>query len=70
MIVTIMLNYIANFLLLFLLTTPAFQRKGSTNPISPFLDPAACSRHCWAPVPAARRIPRWPSWQRPSSGGC
>lgn len=37
-IVTIMLNYIASFLLLFLLTTPAFQRKGSTNPISPFLD--------------------------------
>ena len=40
-IVTIMLNYIANFLLLFLLTTPAFQRKGSTNPISPFLDSTA-----------------------------
>ncbi|BAS13513.1 uncharacterized ABC transporter permease protein YufP [Arthrobacter sp. Hiyo8] len=38
---TIMLNYIANFLLLFLLTTPAFQRKGSTNPISPFLDQSA-----------------------------
>lgn len=37
-IVTIMLNYIANFLLLYLLTTPAFQRPGSTNPISPFLD--------------------------------
>ena len=40
-IVTIMLNYIASFLLLFLLTTPAFQRKGSTNPISPFLDSTA-----------------------------
>ncbi|MDQ6753790.1 MAG: ABC transporter permease [Actinomycetota bacterium] len=40
-IVTIMLNYIASFLLLFLLTTPAFQRKGSTNPISPFLDQSA-----------------------------
>jgi simple sugar transport system permease protein len=40
-IVTIMFNYIASFLLLFLLTTPAFQRKGSTNPISPFLDPSA-----------------------------
>ncbi|MET3810754.1 ABC transporter permease [Arthrobacter sp. UYEF3] len=40
-IVTIMLNYIANFLLLFLLTTPAYQRKGSTNPISPFLDSTA-----------------------------
>ena len=37
-IVTIMGNYIASFLLLYLLTTPAFQRKGSTNPISPFLD--------------------------------
>lgn len=36
-IVTIMLNYIANFLLMYLLTLPAFQRPGSTNPISPFL---------------------------------
>jgi simple sugar transport system permease protein len=40
-IVTIMFNYVASFLLLFLLTTPAFQRKGSTNPISPFLDQTA-----------------------------
>ncbi|MDQ4490257.1 ABC transporter permease [Sinomonas sp. ASV486] len=40
-IVTIMFNYIAVFFLLFLLTTAAFQRKGSTNPISPFLDPSA-----------------------------
>ncbi|WP_415855501.1 ABC transporter permease [Sinomonas sp. G460-2] len=40
-IVTIMFNYVASFLLLFLLTTPAFQRKGSTNPISPFLDQSA-----------------------------
>lgn len=40
-IVTIMFNYIASFLLLYLLTQPAFQRKGSTNPISPFLDQAA-----------------------------
>lgn len=36
-IVTIMLNYVANFLLMYLLTLPAFQRPGSTNPISPFL---------------------------------
>lgn len=40
-IVTIMLNYIAQFLLLFLLTTPAFQRPGNTNPISPLLDQSA-----------------------------
>ena len=40
-IVTIMFNYVASFLLLFLLTTPGFQRKGSTNPISPFLDQTA-----------------------------
>ncbi|ABY22073.1 nucleoside transport system permease protein [Renibacterium salmoninarum ATCC 33209] len=40
-IVTIMLNYIANFLLMYLLTLPAFQRPGSTNPISPFLDETA-----------------------------
>ncbi|MEA5456253.1 ABC transporter permease [Sinomonas sp. JGH33] len=40
-IVTIMFNYVASFLLLFLLTVPAFQRKGSTNPISPFLDESA-----------------------------
>lgn len=40
-IVTIMFNYIASFLLLYLLTQPAFQRKGSTNPISPFLDQSA-----------------------------
>lgn len=36
-IVTIMLNYVANFLLMYLLTLPAFQRPGSSNPISPFL---------------------------------
>ncbi|WP_413250331.1 ABC transporter permease [Sinomonas flava] len=40
-IVTIMFNYIASFLLLFLLTQPGFQRSGSTNPISPFLDETA-----------------------------
>ena len=40
-IVTIMLNYVANFLLMYLLTLPAFQRPGSTNPISPFLDGTA-----------------------------
>lgn len=40
-IVTIMLNYVANFLLMYLLTLPAFQRPGSTNPISPFLDETA-----------------------------
>ncbi|WP_285727376.1 ABC transporter permease [Psychromicrobium xiongbiense] len=40
-IVTIMLNYVATFLLAYLLTLPAFQRPGSTNPISPFLDQSA-----------------------------
>ncbi|MCC9195524.1 ABC transporter permease [Arthrobacter sp. zg-Y820] len=40
-IVTIMLNYIAIQLVLFLLTTPGFQRPGSTNPISPQLDETA-----------------------------
>ncbi len=40
-IVTIMLNYIAANLVLFLLSTPAFQRPGSTNPISPQLDATA-----------------------------
>ncbi|WP_376974310.1 ABC transporter permease [Arthrobacter sp.] len=34
-IVTIMLNYIALYLLLFVLSTPAFQRPGSNNPVSP-----------------------------------
>ncbi|KAA0973497.1 ABC transporter permease [Paeniglutamicibacter gangotriensis] len=33
-IVTIMLNYIAVYLLLYLLTTPGFQRPGSNNPLS------------------------------------
>ncbi|WP_354178781.1 ABC transporter permease [Arthrobacter sp. UYP6] len=40
-IVTIMLNYIAIQLATFLLTTPAFQRPGSNNPISPQLDDSA-----------------------------
>ena len=40
-IVTIMLNYVAINLVLFLLSTPAFQRPGSSNPISPQLDESA-----------------------------
>ena len=40
-IVTIMLNYVAINLVLFLLNTPSFQREGSTNPISPQLDATA-----------------------------
>ena len=40
-IVTIMLNYVAINLVLFLLNTPSFQRPGSTNPISPQLDRTA-----------------------------
>jgi general nucleoside transport system permease protein len=40
-IVTIMLNYIAIYLVSYLLTTPAFQRPGSSNPISPQLQATA-----------------------------
>lgn len=40
-ILTIMLNYVAINLVLYLLTTPAFQRPGSSNPISPQLDDSA-----------------------------
>jgi ABC-type uncharacterized transport system permease subunit len=40
-IVSIMLNYVAINLVLYLLTMPAFQRPGSTNPISPKLDETA-----------------------------
>ncbi|MDN5824146.1 MAG: ABC transporter permease [Micrococcaceae bacterium] len=40
-IVTIMLNYIALYFLLYLLTTPGFQRPGSNNPISPNIDSSA-----------------------------
>ncbi|MEV4263198.1 ABC transporter permease [Kribbella sp. NPDC049584] len=37
-IVTIMLNYVALYLLAWLLTTSAFQRPGRTDPISPIVD--------------------------------
>ena len=40
-ITTIMLNYIAQFLILFLLTTSVFQRPGASNPISPPIDESA-----------------------------
>ncbi|MBO1751878.1 ABC transporter permease [Actinotalea sp. BY-33] len=40
-IVTIMLNYIAVYLISYLLITPAFQRPGSSNPVSPLLDDTA-----------------------------
>jgi ABC-type uncharacterized transport system permease subunit len=40
-IITIMFNYIALYFLQYLLNTPAFQRPGETNPISPVLDPNA-----------------------------
>jgi ABC-type uncharacterized transport system permease subunit len=40
-IVTIMFNYIALYLVRYLLDTPAFQRPGETTPISPVLDPTA-----------------------------
>ncbi|RJK95287.1 ABC transporter permease [Vallicoccus soli] len=40
-ITSIMLNYVARFLLAYLLTTAAFQRPGRSDPISPFVDGAA-----------------------------
>lgn len=40
-ILCIMLNYVALNLILYLLTTPGFQRPGSTNPISPQIDESA-----------------------------
>ncbi|TAP44484.1 ABC transporter permease [Arthrobacter sp. S39] len=40
-ILTIMFNYIALYFLRYLLNTPAFQRPGDSNPISPILDPNA-----------------------------
>jgi ABC-type uncharacterized transport system permease subunit len=40
-ILTIMFNYIALYFLRYLLNTPAFQRPGETNPMSPILDPTA-----------------------------
>ena len=40
-ILTIMFNYIALYFLRYLLNTPAFQRPGESNPISPILDPSA-----------------------------
>jgi simple sugar transport system permease protein len=40
-IVTIMLNNIAIYLIAYVLTLKAFKRPGSTNPISPFIDSSA-----------------------------
>ncbi|GGC93031.1 ABC transporter permease [Tersicoccus solisilvae] len=40
-IVTIMLNYVAIYLVQYLLTQPSFQRPGSSNPISPLVDDSA-----------------------------
>ena len=40
-IVTIMLNNIARFLIVYLLATSAFQRPGRADPISPFVDESA-----------------------------
>jgi general nucleoside transport system permease protein len=40
-ILTIMLNYIAVYLVAYLLQTPVLQREGSTNPVSDFLEPTA-----------------------------
>lgn len=40
-ILTIMFNYIALYFLRYLMNTPAFQRPGESNPISPILDPTA-----------------------------
>jgi general nucleoside transport system permease protein len=40
-ITTIMLNYVARYLVAFLLTTSAFQRPGRNDPISPIVDESA-----------------------------
>jgi simple sugar transport system permease protein len=40
-ITTIMLNYVARYLVAFLLTTAAFQRPGRNDPISPIVDASA-----------------------------
>ncbi|WP_313814307.1 ABC transporter permease [Glutamicibacter sp.] len=40
-ILTIMFNYVALYLLDYLMNTPAFRRPGETNPISPILDDSA-----------------------------
>ncbi|HEU4541473.1 MAG TPA: ABC transporter permease [Jiangellaceae bacterium] len=40
-IVTIMLNNVARFLIIYLLATSAFQRPGRADPISPFVEPSA-----------------------------
>ena len=40
-ITTIMLNYIARFLVVYLLSLQAFQREGRTDPISPLVAPSA-----------------------------
>lgn len=40
-ITTIMLNYVASFLVAYLLTTQLFQRPGRTDPISPIVDETA-----------------------------
>ena len=54
-IVTIMFNYIALYLLRYLLNTPAFQRPGETNPISP--DPG---RHRRVPADLRQPVPAPP----------
>lgn len=40
-ILTIMFNYVALYLIDYLMNTTAFRRPGETNPISPILDPSA-----------------------------
>ncbi|WP_084612168.1 ABC transporter permease [Thermocrispum municipale] len=50
-IVTIMLNYIALFLLAYLLTTDPFQREGEDLPRSPFMLPTA---ELWRPIEGSR----------------
>jgi simple sugar transport system permease protein len=40
-IVTIMLNYVARFLVAYLLTTSVFQRPGASNPVSAYVDDTA-----------------------------
>ena len=57
-IVTIMLNNIAIYLVAYLLSLDAFQRPGSNNPVSPPIpDSAAYPLLLGERVPAARRLP-------------
>ena len=70
-IVTIMLNYVMEFLLLYLLGLTVFRAAGSANPITP---PVAIERHAapprWGQPADKRRLPASPWRQRWRWHGC